>query len=68
MLRDGLRAADPDLAAFIEPVKTDDYDQVEDLLGDGYEIVYQARRDPQAWARRSRVAGRSGACTNSTCA
>ncbi len=47
LLRDGLRAADPDLAVFIEPVKTDDYDQVEDLLGDGYEIAYQARRDPQ---------------------
>jgi endonuclease/exonuclease/phosphatase family metal-dependent hydrolase len=47
VLRDGLRAADPDLAVFIEPVKTDDYDQVEDLLGDGYEIAYQDRRDPQ---------------------
>jgi endonuclease/exonuclease/phosphatase family metal-dependent hydrolase len=47
VLRDGLRAAAPDLAAFIEPVKTDAYDQVEDLLGDGYEIVYQARRHPE---------------------
>ena len=37
----------PDLAAFIEPVKTDDYDQVEDLLGPGYEIVYESRRDRQ---------------------
>jgi endonuclease/exonuclease/phosphatase family metal-dependent hydrolase len=47
LLRDGLRRADPDLAAFIEPVKTDHYDQVEDLLGPGYEVVYESRRDRQ---------------------
>jgi endonuclease/exonuclease/phosphatase family metal-dependent hydrolase len=47
LLRAGLLAADADLAAFIEPVKTDDYDQVADLLGPSYEIVYQAQRDPQ---------------------
>jgi endonuclease/exonuclease/phosphatase family metal-dependent hydrolase len=46
-LRDGLRRADPHLAAFVEAVKTDEYDQVEDLLGPGYEIVYESRRDRQ---------------------
>jgi endonuclease/exonuclease/phosphatase family metal-dependent hydrolase len=45
ILRDGLRAADPDLAVFVEAVKTDDYDLVEDMLGPGYEIVYESRRD-----------------------
>jgi endonuclease/exonuclease/phosphatase family metal-dependent hydrolase len=45
VLRDGLRAAAPDLAAFVEAVKTDDYDLVEDLLGPGYEIVYESRLD-----------------------
>src|SRR4051812_31885462 len=45
VLRDGLRHAAPDLAAFVEPVKTDDYDQIADLLGPGYEIVYQSERD-----------------------
>jgi endonuclease/exonuclease/phosphatase family metal-dependent hydrolase len=47
VLRDGLRAADPDLAVFVEAVKIDDYDLVEDLLGPGYEIVYESRRDRQ---------------------
>ena len=47
VLRDGLRRAEPDLAAFIESVKTDDYDLVEDLLGSAYEIVYESRRDRQ---------------------
>jgi endonuclease/exonuclease/phosphatase family metal-dependent hydrolase len=45
VLRDGLRRADPDLAAFVEAVKTDEYDQVEDLLGPGYEVVYESRLD-----------------------
>ncbi|MBE2318069.1 endonuclease/exonuclease/phosphatase family protein [Solirubrobacter sp. CPCC 204708] len=44
-LRDGLRAADPDLVVFVEAAKTDDYDLAEDLLGAGYEIVYESRRD-----------------------
>src|SRR4051812_16543839 len=40
-LRDGLRRADPDLAAFVEAVKTDEYAQAEDLPGPGYETVYE---------------------------
>jgi endonuclease/exonuclease/phosphatase family metal-dependent hydrolase len=31
----------PDLVAFVEVVKTDDYDQTEDLLGPGYHLVHQ---------------------------
>jgi hypothetical protein len=34
----------PDLVALIEPVKLDDYDQVVDLLGPDYHVVYQAHR------------------------
>ena len=45
VLRDGLRNAAPDLVAFVEPVKTEHYDQIEDLLGPGYEIVYQSKRE-----------------------
>src|SRR3954453_18340174 len=45
VLRDGLRRADPDLAAFVEPVKDGGYDQITDLLGPGYEVVYQSRSE-----------------------
>ena len=47
VLREGLQRAAPDLVAFVEAVKTDDYDLVEDLLGPGYEIVYESRLDRQ---------------------
>src|SRR4051812_27964422 len=47
LLRDGLRSAAPDLAVFVEAVRTDDYDLVEDLLGPGYEIVYESHLDRQ---------------------
>jgi endonuclease/exonuclease/phosphatase family metal-dependent hydrolase len=46
VLIDGLRGLAPDLAAFVEPIKRDDYDQTVDLLGPGYHVVYQAERDP----------------------
>jgi endonuclease/exonuclease/phosphatase family metal-dependent hydrolase len=45
VLRDGFRRAEPDLVAFVEPVKDAHYDQIEELLGPGYEVVYQSRRD-----------------------
>jgi hypothetical protein len=35
VLADGLRALDPDLAAFREAIHHDDYDQVADQLGAG---------------------------------
>lgn len=44
VLIDGLRGADPDLAAFVEPLKDDDYDQTVDLLGPGYHVVNQSAR------------------------
>ena len=42
----GLRALRPDLVAFQEALKTDDYDQVLELLGPGYQVAYQRRREP----------------------
>ena len=44
VLVDGLRALRPDLVAFQEAVRTDDYDQTADLLGPGYQVVHQAER------------------------
>jgi hypothetical protein len=40
VLIDGLRELRPDLVAFQEPIKTDDYDQVLDLLGSGFHVVH----------------------------
>jgi endonuclease/exonuclease/phosphatase family metal-dependent hydrolase len=41
----GLRALDPDLAAFQEVIHHDAYDQVTDLLGPGYEVAHQGGRE-----------------------
>jgi endonuclease/exonuclease/phosphatase family metal-dependent hydrolase len=46
VLIDGFRALRPDLAAFQESIKNDEYDQVTDLLGPGFNIVHQKGRDP----------------------
>jgi endonuclease/exonuclease/phosphatase family metal-dependent hydrolase len=46
VLRNGLRELDPDLVAFVEAVRTDDYDQVVDLLGPDYHVAHQAVREP----------------------
>lgn len=45
VLAEGLRALDPDLVAFQEVIRHEDYDQVTDLLGPGYEVVHQTRRE-----------------------
>jgi endonuclease/exonuclease/phosphatase family metal-dependent hydrolase len=45
VLADGLRALDPDLAAFQEAIRRDGYDQVTDLLGPGYHLAHQTRRE-----------------------
>jgi endonuclease/exonuclease/phosphatase family metal-dependent hydrolase len=45
VLADGLRALDPDLAAFQEAICRDGYDQVADLLGPGYHLAHQTRRE-----------------------
>jgi endonuclease/exonuclease/phosphatase family metal-dependent hydrolase len=44
VLIDGLRDLRPDLVAFVEAIKTNDYDQAVDLLGTGYHVVYQSNR------------------------
>jgi endonuclease/exonuclease/phosphatase family metal-dependent hydrolase len=46
VLVEGLRELRPDVVAFVEAIKTDDYDQVVDLLGTGYEVAHQASREP----------------------
>src|SRR5919202_2689328 len=46
VLADGLRELRPDVVAFIEAIKTDDYDQVVDLLGHGYHVAHQVDREP----------------------
>jgi len=40
VLIDGLRDLGPDLAAFQEPIKTDTYDQVVDLLGPAFYVAH----------------------------
>jgi endonuclease/exonuclease/phosphatase family metal-dependent hydrolase len=45
VLADGLRALEPDLAAFQEAICRDGYDQVADLLGPGYHLAHQTRRE-----------------------
>lgn len=41
VLLEGLRRLQPDLIAFQETITDGDYDQVVDLLGDGYNVVHQ---------------------------
>jgi len=41
VLIDGLREIRPDLVAFQEAIKTDEYDQVMDLLGPGFQMIHQ---------------------------
>lgn len=47
VLINGLRALQPDIVAFQESIKNDDYDQVSDLLGSTFHIVHQKKREPQ---------------------
>lgn len=44
VLADGFRALAPDVVALQESVVTESYDQVADLLGDGFRITHQGRR------------------------
>lgn len=46
MLIDGIGAAQPDLVAFAESIKTEEYDQVTDLLGQGFNVAHSKTRDP----------------------
>jgi endonuclease/exonuclease/phosphatase family metal-dependent hydrolase len=46
VLAEGFRALQPDLVAFQESIKNDEYDQVTDLLGPGFNVAHQKARDP----------------------
>jgi endonuclease/exonuclease/phosphatase family metal-dependent hydrolase len=46
VLIDGFRALRPDLVAFQEAIKNDEYDQVVDLLGPGFHVAHQTSREP----------------------
>jgi endonuclease/exonuclease/phosphatase family metal-dependent hydrolase len=46
MIAEGLAALAPDILAFQETVKTDEYDQVRDLLGPDLRASHQAVREP----------------------
>ncbi len=46
VLMDGFRALQPDLVAFQESIKNDEYDQAADLLGPTFNVVHQKSRDP----------------------
>ncbi|MGI0091887.1 MAG: hypothetical protein ACREBS_09270 [Nitrososphaerales archaeon] len=41
----GIRKLDPDLVAFAESIKTNEYDQTRDLLGSEYNLAYSKKRD-----------------------
>jgi endonuclease/exonuclease/phosphatase family metal-dependent hydrolase len=47
VLINGLHALQPDIAAFQESVKSDDYDQIRDLLSPTFHVVHQKNRDAQ---------------------
>lgn len=47
VLVNGLRVLQPDVAAFQESIKDDQYDQISDLLGPTFHIVHQKNRDSQ---------------------
>jgi endonuclease/exonuclease/phosphatase family metal-dependent hydrolase len=46
VLAAGLRELEPDLVAFVEAIKTDDYDQAADLLGGDFHYAHQRQREP----------------------
>jgi hypothetical protein len=47
LLINGLRTVQPDVAAFQESIKKDEYDQISDLLGSTFHIVHSKNRDQQ---------------------
>jgi endonuclease/exonuclease/phosphatase family metal-dependent hydrolase len=44
VLKAGFERLDPDLVAFVEAIKTDEYDQVADLLGPDYHVFHARER------------------------
>jgi len=51
LVRDGFAALAPDLVTLQETIVRDGYDQVGEILGDGFEVVHQKRREPDAGLR-----------------
>ncbi|HEX6477969.1 MAG TPA: endonuclease/exonuclease/phosphatase family protein [Ktedonobacteraceae bacterium] len=47
MLVEGIRTLQPDLVALQEVIKTDEYDQMIDLLGLDWSVAHQKSRDPE---------------------
>jgi endonuclease/exonuclease/phosphatase family metal-dependent hydrolase len=45
VLAEGLRRVRPDLVAFVEAIKTEEFDQAADLLGPGYHLAHQRERE-----------------------
>jgi hypothetical protein len=45
VLIEGIRAKQPDLVAFAESIKTGEYDQTVDLLGEGFNVAHSSARD-----------------------
>jgi endonuclease/exonuclease/phosphatase family metal-dependent hydrolase len=56
VLKRGLADLRPDIVSFQEVVNTPDYDMVRDLMGPGYEVVYQER--PEADGQAAAIASR----------
>lgn len=46
VLAAGLRQLAPDLVALVEAIKTDEYDQVTDVLGPDFHVFHQTEREP----------------------
>jgi len=46
LLIDGLQALQPDLVAFQEAIKNDEYDQVSDVLCPDFHVAHQMNREP----------------------
>ena len=46
LLRDGFAALAPDLVTLQETIVGDGYDQIGEILGDGFQVMHQDRREP----------------------
>jgi endonuclease/exonuclease/phosphatase family metal-dependent hydrolase len=55
----GMTALAPDLVALPESIVNEDYDQVVDVLGDGYHVAHQRQREPGDGADVERGQGHS---------
>jgi hypothetical protein len=67
LLREGLHALDPDLVAFVEAIKTDDYDQSATCSAPNATSPISASGSRTVRAPRLRAAGLSATSMRSTC-